>query len=633
MPLARVEPRIDLPNPWGPVATPVLATIHRLLGLRTIERHLKTARSIRGASGPGHRFAQALSLRVEAEGPALRRIPRSGPLVVVCNHPLGGPDAIAAMALLERIRPDLRVIANRLLAALEGLGERSFLVDPFGGPDAARRNVAALRGALGHLEGGGAIVVFPAGEVAHRSWRDWSIVEPPWSATIARLVERSGAAVLPLFVHGRNRLRFHLAGLLHPRLRTLLLPREMLHWEGRTVRVAIGAPIPAARLTRCGSADATIEHLRSRTLLLGERPLEPTRLVDALAGPTGPNIPSTVLDPRSRMPERIRPARPTHHSDALPAVPTHPISPPQHLEREIARLDPACTLLEHHAWAVVLAPAAPIPRLLEEIGRLRELAFRSVGEGSGKALDLDRFDEHYRHLFLWDRERRRVLGAYRVGCTDEILASQGIDGLYTRTLFEFGPQLLERMGPSLELGRSFVRPELQRHPLALLMLWKGIGRLLVQQPRYRRMFGPVSISREFSTTSHRLMVEFLSATPPASEFASLIQPRRPPRFPPLAGVTSAQLRRVASSLEELDEIVAEIEGGRLGVPVLVRQYLKLNAQLLGFNVDPAFHDVIDALMCVDLLAVDRRILRQYLGAEGAEAYRRHHLEAAELPVG
>lgn len=621
MPRTRPTRRIELPNPWGPMAAPLLRIAHRLIGLGQVEEVLQRAERVKRSRGPGELFGRLLGLRVETEAGALRAIPREGPLVVVCNHPSGGTDALALFGIVEQARPGTKVIMNRMLAAIDELVPHAIFVDAFGGAGSQARNAPALREVLAHLRAGGSVAVFPAGEVAHwrcsRPWAPHGAIEGAWSPLVARMISHAKATVVPLFAHAGNRFRFHLAGLLHARLRTALLPRELFHARNRAIRVAIGGAIPWPQLARFGSPEAMIEHLRIRTLLLRARPLDPTRLVNALDELPAPSSP----------PPRLRVRR----QAGLPAVPAHPLAPASRLAAEVESLGPAAVLLEHREWAVVCGAAEPLPRVLEEIGRLRERTFRGVGEGSGRPLDLDRFDPHYQHLFLWDRRRREVVGAYRLGLSDEILAAHGLDGLYSRTLFEFGESLLEQLGPSIELGRSFVREEYQRHPTALMLLWKGIGRFLVRHPRYRRLFGPVSISREFQSTSRLLMMEFLEATSRSVSLGSLVRPRRPVRLQAIEGIDRGQLRKVAESLSEVEAMVREIESHRRSVPVLLRQYLKLDAKLLGFNLDSEFGDVVDALMTVDLLEVDRRILAQYLGREESRAYLEHHRLADARP--
>jgi hypothetical protein len=285
-----------------------------------------------------------------------------------------------------------------------------------------------------------------------------------------------------------------------------------------------------------------------------------------------------------------------------------PAADPHELAHEIAHLrGPAC-LASIGTMRVLLAPAARIPATLREIGRLRETCFRAVGEGTGRALDLDEFDAHYLHLFLWDSQRRIVAGAYRLGPTDLILAKFGRPGLYTSTLFEFEPPFLDHLNPGLELGRSFVAPAYQRSVGALAGLWKGIGRFITRNPRYQKLFGPVSISRDYTPISRDLIVHFLRTTRRDPSLSPLVRPLHP--FAP--GTTEpALISPHLNSIEEVSARIAEVEPDGKGVPVLLRQYLKLNATLLEFNVDPVFSNCLDALLLVDLRHAPPRLVQRF----------------------
>ena len=283
----------------------------------------------------------------------------------------------------------------------------------------------------------------------------------------------------------------------------------------------------------------------------------------------------------------------------------------------MAALPAGARFVEGGAFSVYAAEAHRIPVLLDEIGRLREATYRQVGEGTGRACDLDAFDATYLHLFAWDREQRRVVGAYRIGRTDRIVAGQGVDGLYTRRLFRYDDRLIARLSPALELGRSFVRSEYQKNYNALLLLWKGIGQLVVRSPEYRILFGAVSISARYADASHRLLISFLEQNHRHEDLAALVE-----------GIHPGSARRpdqgLPRSLEEVDRLVARIEPDGKGMPVLLRQYLKLNAQVLAFSVDPDFGDALDALMMVDLTAVDSAILNRYLGRQQAAGFLAQH---------
>jgi putative hemolysin len=536
-----------------------------------------------------------LRVTIDLDEATLERVPAAGPLVVVANHPFGGVDGLALYALLRRIRPDVKLLGNYLLHRVPELRDIVIPVDPFGGGDAIRGSIRGLKAARRWVDAGGCLAVFPAGEVSHlQLGLAAMITDPAWSPSVARLARRAGAAMLPIHFAGANGPLFQLAGLVHPRLRTALLPRELLRRRATSLSVRIGRLVPAARVAAMDDETA-IALLRARTYLLaGDRA------------------------PRSSIGPRIASDRPRRFMRAIAA----PVAD-HRLDAEMASLPASCWLAAQGAFRVGLASAAQIPLLLDEIGRLREITFRAAGEGTGRTRDLDAFDAHYRHLFVWHTGDRALAGAYRLGLTDEILAERGPAGLYTQTLFRCDRRLLDRLSPAIELGRSFVRAEYQRDYAPLLLLWKGIGRFVVAHPRYRRLFGPVTISQDYSSVSKHLLMAFLEANRRLPDLARLVAPRNPP---PQARRRdeSVVAGRMAVDLDEADALVADIEADGRGLPVLLRQYLKLNARLLGWNVDRRFGRALDGLMLVDLADVPRAILTRYLGKEGATAFLSAH---------
>jgi putative hemolysin len=292
------------------------------------------------------------------------------------------------------------------------------------------------------------------------------------------------------------------------------------------------------------------------------------------------------------------------------------------LAAEVERLPAENLLVDAGNEAVYVATAREIPNLLCEIGRQREITFREVGEGTGRESDLDEFDWTYRHLFVWSRENREVIGAYRLGLTDSILRARGLDGLYTSTLFAFKPRLFEAMGPAIETGRSFIRSEYQRSYAGLMLLWKGIGQFVLRHPAHATLFGPVSISADYRSASQRLIVSFLEQNKYAHEWSRWVRPRtstRPGRVDGYA-LSPDQLR----DLDDVSSFIAEIEADHKGVPILLKQYLKLGGRLLGFNVDPEFANVLDVLIMVDLRRTERKILGRYMGREGAARFLSGH---------
>jgi putative hemolysin len=294
------------------------------------------------------------------------------------------------------------------------------------------------------------------------------------------------------------------------------------------------------------------------------------------------------------------------------------------LAREVEALPREQVLAEQGAYVVLQGTAAQLPHLVEELGRLREISFRAVGEGTGRATDLDAFDAYYRHLVLWNREREEVAGAYRFGLMDEIVRERGAAGLYLSTLFRVQPALLRAINPCLELGRSFVRPEYQRGYLPLMLLWKGIAQFIVAHPQYRHLIGPVSINAQYSPLSRRLLVDYLLRHHRHETLAPLVQAWRPPRLAGPFGFAGAAPLPLPRELEQVAALVEALEPEQAGVPVLLKSYLRLGGRVLGFNVDPQFSHVLDALLLVDVTRMAPRTQERFMGRAEAEGFMDWH---------
>ena len=544
------------------------------------------------------KLLQVLKVGYEVAAGDLSRIPVRGPLVVVANHPFGGIEGIILPHLLGQARQDIKLLVNYLLKPVKELRDLFIYVDPFGTRQSPGANLAGLREALSWLKKGGMLVVFPAGVVSplHLSCR--RVMGPVWRPTLAWLLRTSRAAVLPVFFSGHNGPLFQALGLIHPLLRTLLLPREALNKGGKTIQVKIGQVIRPETLANLETDDEIMAYVRLRTYLL-----------QGHFGRTG-----TL---RQRLPHsKVWEKRLTEKVVAPRA--------PQTLAAEVRQLPPDQLLLASGSYTVYYASSWQIPCLLQEIGRLREITFRAVGEGTGKALDLDHFDEHYSHLFVWQQETRDVVGAYRLAQTDQILASQGEKGLYTATLFDFAGEFLPSIQPALELGRSFVRPEYQKNYAALLLLWKGIGRFLAQRPWYRYLFGPVSISNAYNEFSQGLLATWLSMHTFLPELAQYIRPKHPFHLQPQQDQELRLTLAGTQAVADLSALLADVDPQQQGMPVLLRHYLKLGGKVLGFNRDPLFHNALDGLILVDLLQTPAMVLQRYMGKEGWGEFAYYH---------
>lgn len=292
------------------------------------------------------------------------------------------------------------------------------------------------------------------------------------------------------------------------------------------------------------------------------------------------------------------------------------------LLREIEQFASAGPLTSQGSLEVYLGTAQQMPNVMHEIGRLREISFRAVGEGTGKALDLDEFDPHYLHLILWDKEKRCIAGAYRLGCTDKIFAERGPKGVLSASFFEFEQPFIDYLNPGLELGRAFVAHSHQKSIFALSLLWKGILRFVAENPRYSKLFGMISISNDYTQISQDLIVKYLRKSHLNSTVSKWVKPRNPFKEIPS---NYDDISPILANIEKVAAKVSESEKDGKTIPVLLRQYLKLNATLLEFNVDPDFEYSLDALVLVDLHEAPGVVLTRYMGKEAYLKFKATHL--------
>ena len=540
------------------------------------------------AKTSGHTFVRSLldelNVQLNVSPADLKKIPTTGAIVAVANHPYGILDGVMLTDLLTGIRPDVRILTNQMLGNIPEIARVCIFVDPFDNPESRIANGRALKEAIRHLKAGGMLLIFPAGEVSHFDIKKRAICDPAWNQTAARLVKMTGARSLPILICGSNGLPFQMLGMVHPRLRTAALPAEMLNKRDKSVEIRIGNPIDAARVQSIADDTEAVNYLRLRTELLGRRPgLEA--------------VP---------------------HPGARTATETEPVAEaesPAVLAAEIAALPADCMMEQAREMVVYMARAPQIPRVLREIGRLREVTFRAAGEGTGKALDLDRHDPYYHHLFIWNREKNEVVGAYRLGDVPALVSRFGRKGLYTESVFRFSPGFLNRLGPAFELGRSFVRQEYQRQFAPLLLLWKGIGAWIARHPEYSTLIGAVSVSNQYSPASRELIARYFEKRNPAGKWWKDVRARRPLRGKLVSKWELSALCSLLPDVEDLSALIADLERDGKGIPILVRQYVKLGGKLLAFSVDPEFGNTLDGFVMIDLTETSPEALARYMGKE------------------
>lgn len=539
-----------------------------------------------------------LKIRYSLTDADREHIPSTGPLIVVANHPFGAIEGIILADILLSRRLDAKIMANHLIGCIPEMREILIFVDPFGTDNSLRKNVGPLKEAIRWVQRGGALGIFPGGGVSHFRILRNEITDPDWSDTVAGIIRKTNASVIPVYFDGTNSKVFQMAGLVHRRFRTALLPRELLNKRNQDIQIYVGKAISSEKLASLPTDRAMISYLRFRTYALRHR----RRHINPVKG--GPMI---FEGQKTRTVAAVSQTLDSHL-----------------IKTDVQRLNGKHILLENEEFAVIHGQAHEIPNLLQEIGRLRETTFRLVGEGTGRAVDLDRFDLYYTHLFLWNKQKEEIVGAYRLGDVNSIVRRHGIDGLYTSSLFHYRPAFLEHITDALELGRSFVRPEYQRHYSSLFFLWKGIGHFVARHPRHRTLFGPVTISNTYTSLSRELIVSYLKTNTSIDGATELVRPKLPLRLTSPKGRETRAFTNFIRDIEELSELISDIEFDQKGIPVLLRHYLKLGGKLVGFTVDRSFSDGLDGLIMLDLTRCDPKLLRHYMGKDGVRAFFGYH---------
>lgn len=547
------------------------------------------------------RLLKVMNIELEIKEGALEKIPVDGPVLVTSNHPFGGIDGIILLACLRRSRKDVKAMVNYMLSVISEMREMFIYVDPFDRKSSKKANLRPMRECMTWLKEGHMLFVFPSGEVSSYDKERKMVRDPDWNTGIATLARKANATVVPMFVKGSNTKLFNLAGMIHPRLRTILLPRQLIKKYNEKIKVEIGSPVvPREVKGSFKTSKDLLQYIRLRTYILSARDKK---------------------EPKFRLP-KFKPQQKTMEP-VIDKIDTATI------KTELDSLPEECFLCSSSALNTYIAERGQIPNIMQEIGRLRELTFREIGEGTGKSVDLDMFDKYYLHLFIWDTEEERLVGSYRIGCTDKIIADRGVKGLYTNTLFKFNSRLTDAINPALEMGRSFIRKEYQKTYASLFMLWKGISIYISRNPQYQILFGPVSITNDYNQVSKDMILTTMRLKHMNSRLKHLVKPEKRPKNPSKAEWNLPYYSSIFQDIEQMSECVSEIEEDGKEIPILLRQYIKMGGEILSFNVDPEFSSVIDALIMVDVSKTPMKILKRYMGAEQATEYLKYHGSAQD----
>ena len=525
------------------------------------------------------KILQIIGITIEFDESELNNLPKKGAFLAIANHPYGGIEGLILLKILCIVRPDSKLMANFLLKKIPNLSDYFIGVNPFETVENSS-SISGIKSTIIQLNSGIPIGIFPAGEVSTYKTKMQKITDRSWHPVVGKLIKRANVPVVPIYFHGNNGLLFNLLSLIHPSLRTAKLPSELFNKQGHIIKLRIGKPVKPSELPFYDSPIKLLDYLRAKTYALG----------------AGLDNEKKIFNPRTIFKIRKK-------SQEIVA----PISV-EDLDREIANLTEFLVCTERN-YEVYICSSTAIPTILKEIGRLREVTFREIGEGTNKRTDLDEYDINYNHLFIWDKESKMIVGAYRIGKGAEIFYSMGKRGFYLNELFKIKKQFYPILMKSLELGRSWIRKEYQQKPLPLFLLWKGIVQFLSKNSEYRYLIGPVSISNWFTKLSKSLIVEFIRNNNFDHELSQFVKPRKNFKVD-FSKIDKDLLTEGSKTLKDLDSLISDIEITNMKIPVLLKQYLALNAKIISFNIDPKFSDSLDGFLVLDIETIPNEILKK-----------------------
>lgn len=534
--------------------------VYGVCGLGEINRLFDEAADYQGPEFADH-LLENMNITIDVAPEQLENIPKEGGFIVVSNHPFGGIEGVMLLSVVAKRRPDFKLMANFILSHIPNLKDCFFSVNPFEKNPEWKSSVGGVKGAIQHVAAGKGLGIFPAGEVSRYHGHDYP-EDLPWSNSIARIIKNANVPVIPVFWDGQNSARFYRWDKINSMLGTARLTRELANKRDQRVILQIGRPILPAEVEAYEKPAELAAYLRSRSYALEAN---------------------------------INNAQPKTTNDKW--APVEPARDAQLLIQELETIREKSFLFSTANYECFLANYDDIPNLMHELGRLREEAFRYIGEGTGKSLDTDEYDLHYKHLILWDNKKQQVVGAYRLGFGNEIMTDKGIKGFYVSSLFKFEASFSETLKKTIELGRSFVTVEYQREVLPLMLLLRGLAVVVTRNPEIEHFIGPVSISSWYPKFYQSMIVKYVTEKHPVNaELAQVASPTTPfhPDF--LKVDPDVLLRDYMDSVDKFDKFMFRLSNSIYRMPTLFKKYLKLNAKFLCFNVDPDFNDTLDALL-------------------------------------
>ena len=546
------------------------------------------------------KMARAFNLSIAPEDEAQLKlaIPKTGPVLVLMNHPANGRETIALAGAISKIRPDLKIALTALLRDYPNMEDNAICLDLGTSVEAKNYNLRQREAMNKWIHDGGVLLAHPAGEVSsyrHTTQTDYP-VDPRWRIGIGKLIEANPEVqVVPAFLDGKASDQYHkINNIESTPLRDSISPifhvRELAKGRNQEFGVNFGSIILGKTLLDRfeGNLPKIMQYLRSYTYALKGRFEKKVdgRLLEKIADGISKDL----------------------------------------IKQDLAKMK---ILAEERGLQVLMAQGKDIPHVLQELGRLREMNFRLIGEGSGKAVDIDQFDPHYHHIVMYSKDLDLIMGQYRLAFSDEVIAEKGLKGFYNLSLFEYSELMKKDFKNSIELGRSFVNvadvsqlPDSEKRTAALFLplVWRGIAKILEENPRYTHLIGPVSISNQFSDISKKIIVDFLSQNYSADKKVAVVPRLGFEAKRPLLPQIDSIVPHIAD-INDLFQVIKDIDGTEL--PSLIKSYGKLGARYLSFSFDQSFNTV-DGMIVVNILQSNRQELAKYFSEDGLKKYLKFH---------
>ncbi|MFQ3579102.1 MAG: GNAT family N-acyltransferase [Bacteroidales bacterium] len=508
----------------------------------------------------------------------IKKIPANEAFIVISNHPFGGIDALIMYKIISQQRSDFKILTTIDVKQIKPLEDCFFYINNYEKKKKSKEtNYQSLKSVFEHIQKNGCLGVFPSGEVAAYSLENSNFVDRTWDIATIKLIKSMNVPVIPLNFQASENFIINILGKIHPLLKTVRLSPDIFTKKDKVIKIRIGTPISKKEQSAFTDNEEFGRFLRARTYSL---------------------VHKIEVNPLFFKP-KFRWKKPQPISEAKPI---------EQLVDEINTTIEKYLLFSVKEFKVFCAPAQDIPVALHELGRLREITFREVGEGTNKDIDLDEYDIYYHHLIIWDEVNRKIVGAYRIGKGKDILALYGINGFYVTSLFDISNKLEPILQQSLELGRSFIIKEYQRKPLPLYLLWKGLLYFVLKNQEYRYLTGPVSISNQFSEFSKSLIVQFIHSHYFNHELAQYVKSRKKFSIPKdIQQDINTLVKQSAKNLNVLDDLIYDIESD-LRIPVLLKKYLSIGAKIVSFNIDPKFNNCLDGLIILDIFDIPSDVI-------------------------